>query len=104
MTKEEAELEYANYLLDPDAYVLAKASDSFKNPSLRGSRGADKKPLNVKKAKMGDRRSPLLQAYIDEGGDDVKERIEKFERNNQIKALTIITLFSALLIFGKDYV
>lgn len=97
ISRDKAELEFATYLLDPDAYVLSKASDSFRQKSPA-------KKLNVKKAEMGARRSPLLQAYIDEGGDEVRQRIEKFERANTIKALTIVSLFSAFLLFGKDYV
>jgi len=90
-------LEFATYLLDPDAYVLSKASDSFaaKSPT---------KKMAVKKAEMGARRSPLLQAYIDEGGPEVRERIEKFERDNTTKALVIISVMSAFLLFGKDFV
>lgn len=90
ISREAAEIEFAKYLLDPDAYVLERAAES--------------KPQNVKKATMGQRRSPLLQAYIDEGGDEVRERIEKFERDNSIKAIAIITVFASLLIFGKDFV
>lgn len=90
LSREAAELEFAKYLLDPDAYVLEKAAAS--------------KPQKVKKATMGQRRSPLLQAYIDEGGDEVRERIEKFERDNSIKAIGIITVFASLLIFGKDFI
>lgn len=97
MSREEAEREFATYLLDPDAYVLSKAADSFRQQSPA-------KKLKVKKAEPGARRSPLLQAYIDEGGDEVRERIEKFERESSIKALTIVSLFSAFLLFGKDYV
>mmetsp|Transcript_16503 Transcript_16503/g.51670 ORF Transcript_16503/g.51670 Transcript_16503/m.51670 type:complete len:171 (+) Transcript_16503:26-538(+) len=97
VSREEAELEFATYLLDPDAYVLSKASDSFaaKSPT---------KKMAVKKAEMGARRSPLLQAYIDEGGPEVRERIEKFERDNTTKALVIISVMSAFLLFGKDFV
>lgn len=97
ISRAEAELEFATYLLDPDAYVLSKASDSFRQKSPA-------KKLTVKKAEMGARRSPLLQAYIDEGGDEVRQRIEKFERENTLKALTIVSLFSAFLLFGKDYI
>ena len=59
-------------------------------------------PRNIKTAQPGQRRSPLLQAYIDEGDDDVRVRIEKFERESTTKALVIISFFSAVLL-GKDY-
>ena len=93
LTRDKAELEFATYLLDPDAYVLEKAAkDKLRGPKLR-----------VKKAEPGQRRSPLLQAYIDDGGDEVKERIENFERQSSYKAFFIIGIFSTLLL-GKDFI
>ena len=58
----EAELEYAKYLIDPDGFVLESMADS--KFSAKSKQQAA--PKNVKPAEMGQRRSPLLQAYIDD--------------------------------------
>ncbi|KAJ1456467.1 hypothetical protein M885DRAFT_616305 [Pelagophyceae sp. CCMP2097] len=116
----DAELAYAAYLLDPDGFVLEKARSKSRrtrvetagaqaaesklgSPKAAGKGKPNPKPLKALKAQPGQRRSPLLQAYIDEGGDEVRLRIEKFERENTVKALCVVAFFSAALIFGKDY-
>ena len=91
----EAELEYAKYLIDPDGFVLESMADS--KFSAKSKQQAA--PKNVKPAEMGQRRSPLLQAYIDEGGAEVEERITKFERENTIKACAIIAALFGYLIY-----
>ena len=91
----DAELEYAKYLIDPDGFVLESMADAKFSPKASA---AQKAPKNVKPAEMGQRRSPLLQAYIDEGGAEVEARIEKFERDNTIKACVIIALVFGYLI------
>ena len=48
-------------------------------------------PENIQQAGFGQRRSPLLQAYIDEDPTGATEkRISDFERSNTIKACAII--------------
>lgn len=97
LSTRDAELAYAGYLLDPDKFVLdAAAADKLgKKPA------AQRRPeaKSVKIAQAGQRRSPLLQAYIDEGGPEVKERIEKFERENTIKACAIIAALMTFVIW-----
>ena len=93
----DAELAYAGYLLDPDKFVLdAAAADKLGNKPAAQRRPEAK---SVKIAQAGQRRSPLLQAYIDEGGPEVKERIEKFERENTIKACAIIAALMTFVIW-----
>ena len=90
LSRRDAELEYGRYLLDPDKFVLDAAAAAQKT--------AQKRPENVRSSAPGQRRSPLLQAYIDEGGAEVEARITKFERENTIKACAIIAvLFGGLI-------
>ena len=90
LSARDAELEYARYLIDPDKFVLDAAAAAQKT--------AQKRPENVRSSAPGQRRSPLLQAYIDEGGAEVEARITKFERENTIKACAIIAvLFGGLI-------
>ena len=56
----------------------------------------------IKRAVPGQARSPLLQMYIDEGGADVKERIEKFERESQIKGLSVMFLVCSAIAYYKS--
>ena len=50
-----------------------------------------RRPENIQQAGFGQRRSPLLQAYIDEDPTGATEkRISDFERSNTIKACAII--------------
>eukprot|EP00629_Pelagomonadales_sp_RCC1024_P016788 CAMPEP_0119290136 /NCGR_PEP_ID=MMETSP1329-20130426/40226_1 /TAXON_ID=114041 /ORGANISM="Genus nov. species nov., Strain RCC1024" /LENGTH=166 /DNA_ID=CAMNT_0007290951 /DNA_START=97 /DNA_END=593 /DNA_ORIENTATION=+ len=97
LSTREAELEYATYLLDPDAFVLDAANANKFGGGARSS-GGQKAPTNVPRAQPGQRRSPLLQAYIDEGGPEVKERIEKFERENTLKALCVVGALVAFVL------
>jgi hypothetical protein len=89
----DAELEYARYLMDPDKFVLDAAAASKGVAEAR-----PKKPADIMKAGFGQRRSPLLQAYIDEGGPEVEARISTFERSNTIKACAIIACVFAFVI------
>jgi hypothetical protein len=88
----DAELEYATYLLDPDQFVLQAAAKDKGTTQRTPERGS------IKKAAAGQRRSALLQAYIDEGGPEVEKRISDFERTNTFKALGVIAVFSFFLL------
>jgi len=71
----------------------AAAADRFGKTSNQ-----QKAPTNVPRSKQGQRRSPLLQAYIDEGGPEVQARIEKFERENTLKALCVVGALIAFVL------
>ena len=74
------------YLLDPDKFVLDAAANSKGVVEQR-----QRRPENIQQAGFGQRRSPLLQAYIDEDPTGATEkRISDFERSNTIKACAII--------------
>ena len=86
LSTRDAELEYARYLLDPDKFVLDAAANSKGVVEQR-----QRRPENIQQAGFGQRRSPLLQAYIDEDPTGATEkRISDFERSNTIKACAII--------------
>ena len=88
-----------NVAIDAPArrFVLDAANANKFGGSARSS-GQQKAPANVPRAQPGQRRSPLLQAYIDEGGPEVQERIEKFERENTLKALCVVGALAAFVL------
>ena len=94
LSTRDAELEYARYLLDPDKFVLDAAANSKGVVEQR-----QRRPENIQQAGFGQRRSPLLQAYIDEDPTGATEkRISDFERSNTIKACAIIACLFVFVI------
>ena len=94
LSTRDAELEYARYLLDPDKFVLDAAANSKGVVETR-----QKRPENIQQAGFGQRRSPLLQAYIDDDPTGATEkRISDFERSNTIKACAIIACLFVFVI------
>jgi hypothetical protein len=80
--------------LDPDKFVLDAAANSKGVVEQR-----QRRPENIQQAGFGQRRSPLLQAYIDEDPTGATEkRISDFERSNTIKACAIIACLFVFVI------
>ena len=117
LSTRDAELEYARYLLDPSAPVRKSKFHRTSTPSTQrlphrdkfvldaaaNSKGVveqrQRRPENIQQAGFGQRRSPLLQAYIDDDPTGATEkRISDFERSNTIKACAIIACLFVFVI------
>ncbi len=74
---------------------MISTQDKFVLDAAANSKGVveqrQRRPENIQQAGFGQRRSPLLQAYIDDDPTGATEkRISDFERSNTIKACAII--------------
>ena len=94
-----------NLKLDTDGRVFMAADnpDKFVLDAAANSKGVveqrQRRPENIQQAGFGQRRSPLLQAYIDEDPTGATEkRISDFERSNTIKACAIIACLFVFVI------
>eukprot|EP00536_Pseudo-nitzschia_multiseries_P018189 jgi/Psemu1/228076/e_gw1.2241.6.1 len=84
ITREEAEKEYDAYLNNPNDYALNKGEAYYKS-------------LGYKSLMDG----VIGEAEKEGRGDEVRERIEKFRQQSQIKGLATISTFIALGFYFK---
>eukprot|EP00542_Grammatophora_oceanica_P015387 CAMPEP_0194050102 /NCGR_PEP_ID=MMETSP0009_2-20130614/33077_1 /TAXON_ID=210454 /ORGANISM="Grammatophora oceanica, Strain CCMP 410" /LENGTH=169 /DNA_ID=CAMNT_0038696513 /DNA_START=60 /DNA_END=569 /DNA_ORIENTATION=+ len=84
LSREEAEKEYDSFLENPNNYALSKGEDYYKSLGYNS----------------------LMDGVIGEAekegrGEEVKERIAEFKRQSKIKALSVISVFFAAIVYGK---
>jgi len=85
LSRKEAETEYNMYLDNPTNYALMKGEEYYKN-------------LGYKSLMEG----VIGEAEKEGRGDEVRERIEKFKRQSQIKATAVLVVFFSSFIYLKE--
>mmetsp|Transcript_6660 Transcript_6660/g.19199 ORF Transcript_6660/g.19199 Transcript_6660/m.19199 type:complete len:99 (-) Transcript_6660:2407-2703(-) len=84
ITREEAEKEYDAYLNNPNDYALNKGEAYYKSLGYK----------NLMDGVIG-------EAEKEGRGEEVRERIEKFRKESQLKGLATISTFIALGFYLK---
>ncbi|GMH83630.1 hypothetical protein TrVE_jg11385 [Triparma verrucosa] len=82
LTRDAAEKRYGEFLIDPDGFALRAGQAAQKAAGYK----------NWEDAAIGRSKNP----------EETRARIDKFKKESQLKALAVITVFSAVLLFASS--